>query len=58
MIVTEKGNIYPGYLPAKQWLEALESENNPQVIYQKDSSKKPFASCEPFDHFYPVTPSP
>ena len=30
MIVTEKGNIYPGYLPAKQLLEALESENNPQ----------------------------
>jgi len=30
MIVTEKGNIYPGYLPAKQLLEALESENNPK----------------------------
>jgi thiol:disulfide interchange protein DsbC len=30
MIVTEKGNIYPGYLPAKQLLEALESEKNPQ----------------------------
>jgi len=27
MIVTEKGNIYPGYLPAKQLVEALESEN-------------------------------
>ncbi|MDD5462232.1 MAG: DsbC family protein [Methylococcales bacterium] len=26
MIVTEKGNIYPGYLPAKQLLEALENE--------------------------------
>lgn len=30
MIVTEKGNIYPGYLPAKQLLELLESEKNPQ----------------------------
>ena len=30
MIVTEKGNIYPGYLPAKQLVEALESENNPK----------------------------
>ena len=30
MIVTEKGNIYPGYLPAKELFEALESENNPQ----------------------------
>jgi thiol:disulfide interchange protein DsbC len=30
MIVTEKGNIFPGYLPAKQLVEALESENNPQ----------------------------
>jgi thiol:disulfide interchange protein DsbC len=30
MIVTEKGNIYPGYLPAKQLIEALESENNPK----------------------------
>jgi thiol:disulfide interchange protein DsbC len=30
MIVTEKGNIYPGYLPAKQLFEALESEKNPQ----------------------------
>jgi len=27
MIVTEKGNVYPGYLPPKQLLEALESEN-------------------------------
>ncbi|MFZ2169773.1 MAG: DsbC family protein [Methylococcaceae bacterium] len=26
MIVTEIGNIYPGYLPAKQLVEALESE--------------------------------
>jgi thiol:disulfide interchange protein DsbC len=30
MIVTEKGNIYPGYLPAKQLVEALESEKNPK----------------------------
>jgi thiol:disulfide interchange protein DsbC len=30
MIVTEKGNNYPGYLPAKQLYEALESEKNPQ----------------------------
>jgi thiol:disulfide interchange protein DsbC len=30
MIVSEKGNIYPGYLPAKQLVEALESEKNPQ----------------------------
>ena len=30
MIVLEKGNIYPGYLPAKQLVEALESEKNPQ----------------------------
>jgi thiol:disulfide interchange protein DsbC len=30
MIVTEKGNIYPGYLPAKQLVEALESENKPK----------------------------
>lgn len=28
MIVTEKGNIYPGYLPAKQLVEALESERS------------------------------
>ena len=27
MIVTEKGNIYPGYLSAKQLVEALESES-------------------------------
>lgn len=27
MIVSENGNIYPGYLPAKQLVEALESEN-------------------------------
>ncbi len=26
MIVTEKGNIYPGYLPAKELVEALEAE--------------------------------
>jgi len=26
MIVTEKGNVFPGYLPAKQLVEALESE--------------------------------
>jgi thiol:disulfide interchange protein DsbC len=30
MIVTEVGNILPGYLPAKQLVEALESEKNPQ----------------------------
>jgi len=30
MIVTEKGNLYPGYLPAKQLVEALESEKNPK----------------------------
>lgn len=30
MIVSERGNIYPGYLPAKQLFEALESEKNPQ----------------------------
>ncbi|MGZ8135721.1 MAG: DsbC family protein [Methylococcaceae bacterium] len=29
MIVTEKGNIYPGYLPAKQLVEALEAEKSP-----------------------------
>ena len=28
MIVTEKGNIYPGYLPAKQLFEVLESEKS------------------------------
>jgi thiol:disulfide interchange protein DsbC len=30
MIVTEKGTVYPGYLPAKQLLEALESEKSGQ----------------------------
>lgn len=30
MIVTEKGNIYPGYLPAKQLLEALQDEKTAQ----------------------------
>ena len=30
MIVTENGNILPGYLPAKQLVEALESEKSPQ----------------------------
>jgi thiol:disulfide interchange protein DsbC len=30
MIVTEAGNILPGYLPAKQLLEALDSEKAPQ----------------------------
>jgi thiol:disulfide interchange protein DsbC len=30
MIVTESGNILPGYLPAKQLVEALESEKTPQ----------------------------
>jgi thiol:disulfide interchange protein DsbC len=30
MIVTETGNILPGYLPAKQLVEALESEKTPQ----------------------------
>lgn len=29
MIITEKGNVYPGYLPADQLFEALESENKP-----------------------------
>lgn len=29
MIVTENGNIYPGYLPADQLFEALENENKP-----------------------------
>ncbi|MGR9012499.1 MAG: DsbC family protein [Gammaproteobacteria bacterium] len=28
MIVTEKGNIFPGYLPAKQLAEALENEKS------------------------------
>jgi len=26
MIVTDKGNIYPGYLPAKELVDALASE--------------------------------
>ncbi|TAN69635.1 MAG: DsbC family protein [Methylobacter sp.] len=30
MIVTEKGNIFPGYLPAKQLTEALETEKAPK----------------------------
>lgn len=30
MIVTENGNVYPGYLPAKELLEVLKSEKNPQ----------------------------
>jgi thiol:disulfide interchange protein DsbC len=30
MIVSENGNIYPGYLPAKQLVEALENEKNPK----------------------------
>jgi thiol:disulfide interchange protein DsbC len=30
MIVTEGGNILPGYLPAKQLVEALESEKSSQ----------------------------
>jgi len=30
MIVTEKGTIYPGYLPAKQLVEILKSEKKPQ----------------------------
>lgn len=29
MIITQKGNIYPGYLPAKQLVEVLESERKP-----------------------------
>lgn len=29
MIITESGNSYPGYLPAKQLAEALESEKSP-----------------------------
>jgi thiol:disulfide interchange protein DsbC len=29
MIVTEKGNVYPGYLPAKELVEALETEKKP-----------------------------
>ena len=27
MIISENGTIYPGYLPAKQLVAALESEN-------------------------------
>ena len=30
MIVSGNGNVYPGYLPAKQLAEALENENNPK----------------------------
>lgn len=30
MIVTENGNVYPGYLPAKQLAEALQGEKNPK----------------------------
>ncbi|MFI3197493.1 MAG: DsbC family protein [Methylococcaceae bacterium] len=30
MIVSESGTIYPGYLPAKQLVEALENEKKPQ----------------------------
>jgi thiol:disulfide interchange protein DsbC len=30
MIISENGNVYPGYLPAKQLVEALESEKKPQ----------------------------
>ena len=30
MIVSENGTIFPGYLPAKQLVEALENEKNPQ----------------------------
>jgi thiol:disulfide interchange protein DsbC len=30
MIVTENGNIYPGYLPAKELAQALQSEKTPQ----------------------------
>ena len=30
MIISEHGNVYPGYLPAKQLVEALENEKNPQ----------------------------
>jgi thiol:disulfide interchange protein DsbC len=28
MIISENGNVYPGYLPANQLVEALESEKN------------------------------
>jgi len=30
MMISESGNIYPGYLPAKQLVEALESEKDPK----------------------------
>ena len=30
MIISENGNVYPGYLPAKQLVEALENEKNQQ----------------------------
>jgi thiol:disulfide interchange protein DsbC len=30
MIISENGNVYPGYLPAKQLVDALESEKKPQ----------------------------
>ena len=30
MIISESGNIYPGYLPAKQLVEALENEKAPK----------------------------
>ena len=30
MIISENGNVYPGYLPAKQLVEELENEKNPQ----------------------------
>jgi len=30
MIVTDKGTIYPGYLPAKQLVEILKSEKKSQ----------------------------
>ena len=30
MIISENGIVYPGYLPAKQLVEALENEKNPQ----------------------------
>jgi thiol:disulfide interchange protein DsbC len=30
MIVTEQGNIYPGYLPAKELVQALQGEKAAQ----------------------------
>ncbi|POZ53150.1 disulfide isomerase DsbC N-terminal domain-containing protein [Methylovulum psychrotolerans] len=30
MIITEKGNVYPGYLPAKELVQALEIEKKPR----------------------------